>query len=202
MSELPEVKRFEFSDDEDLLFESDDGYWCAYAHYESLRYRQDAQEKESSKLLNLAGRSLMKAIEEIAELGQRLEESEKELERERMRLLACGVVALANTRESAAKQRKMMPEYWSASCGDVCNAIDREMDLRERLEESEKDAKKWRAVSEEMRRAIGDHYAPDYCYATGPMTGDAIRDLVECPACSAISMYEAAIAAEGAGGKL
>lgn len=33
-------------------------------------------------------------------------------------------------------------------------------------------------------RAIGDHFPPDDCYATGPLTGSVLRDLVECPACS------------------
>lgn len=46
----------------------------------------------------------------------------------------------------------------------------------------------------EARRAIGDHFAPNDCYATGPLTGDPIRDLVQCPACSAIAMYDDAIA--------
>lgn len=32
-------------------------------------------------------------------------------------------------------------------------------------------------------RANGPHFAPDDCYATGPLTGDPIRDLVECPGC-------------------
>ena len=50
------------------------------------------------------------------------------------------------------------------------------------------------AALHEGRRAIGDHFAPDDCYATGPMTGDPIRDLVQCPACSFIAAYEAAIA--------
>jgi hypothetical protein len=49
-------------------------------------------------------------------------------------------------------------------------------------------------VLEEGRRAIGDHYAPSDCYATGPMTGDPIRDLVQCPACSFIGMYESVMA--------
>ena len=47
---------------------------------------------------------------------------------------------------------------------------------------------------EEGRRAIGDHFAPSDCYATGPLTGDPIRDLAECPACSFIAKYDAAIA--------
>jgi hypothetical protein len=53
-----------------------------------------------------------------------------ELERERMRLAACGVVALSNTPESAAKQRDMHPVYMSASCHDVMGAVDREMQHR------------------------------------------------------------------------
>lgn len=46
----------------------------------------------------------------------------------------------------------------------------------------------------EGRRAIGEHYRPNDCYATGPMTGDPIRDLVECPACSFIALFEDIIA--------
>lgn len=37
-------------------------------------------------------------------------------------------------------------------------------------------------------RAIGDHNAPGDCYATGPMTGDPIADLIECPACTYIAV--------------
>jgi len=46
----------------------------------------------------------------------------------------------------------------------------------------------------EGRRAIGDHHAPNDCYATGPVTGDSFRDLMECPACAFIAKYDAAIA--------
>ena len=54
------------------------------------------------------------------------------------------------------------------------------------------------AALEEGRRAIGEHLAPYDCYATGPVTGDAFRDLVQCPACSFIAMHDDAIAkAEG-----
>jgi hypothetical protein len=45
----------------------------------------------------------------------------------------------------------------------------------------------------EGRRAIGEHFAPNDCYATGPLTGDSYRDLVECPACSFIKMHDAAL---------
>jgi hypothetical protein len=48
------------------------------------------------------------------------------------------------------------------------------------------------------RRAIGEHYAPDECYIIGPLTGNDYIDLVQCPACQFIHMYDAVIAkAEG-----
>lgn len=48
----------------------------------------------------------------------------------------------------------------------------------------------------EGRRAIGDHFAPHDCYATGPLTGNAFRDLVQCPACSFIAMHDAVISTQ------
>lgn len=59
----------------------------------------------------------------------------KELEIERMRVVACGVAAMANTRQSAQMQRcsKDSP-YYCASVGDVHAASDREMQHREDLE--------------------------------------------------------------------
>ena len=53
-----------------------------------------------------------------------------ELERERMRLAACGVVAMADTPESAARARDMREEYRSASCDDVARRVDECMALR------------------------------------------------------------------------
>ena len=43
-------------------------------------------------------------------------------------------------------------------------------------------------------RAIGDHFAPNDCYVTGPVTGDLFRDLVQCPACSFLAMAEPILA--------
>lgn len=59
-----------------------------------------------------------------------IERMRTELERERIRLAACGVVAGANTSESAAKARSMLKDYRSASCDDIAAAVDREMALR------------------------------------------------------------------------
>jgi regulator of replication initiation timing len=57
-----------------------------------------------------------------------------ENEKLRMQLAGCGVAAMCNTKESANKQRigKENP-YYSASYQDVCDAVDREMKLRERI---------------------------------------------------------------------
>lgn len=47
------------------------------------------------------------------------------------------------------------------------------------------------AALKEARRAIGDHIAPEHCYATGPATGSPAMDYLQCPACSAIALYDA-----------
>ena len=64
-----------------------------------------------------------------------------ELERERMRLAACGVVALADTVESAEWAREMHDDYKSASCGDVARRVDECIALR-----TERDALKAQLV--------------------------------------------------------
>lgn len=60
------------------------------------------------------------------------EKQEQEIETLRMQLSACGVAALANTRETAAAQRVGREHpYWSDSYQLVIDAVDREMRLRE-----------------------------------------------------------------------
>jgi hypothetical protein len=56
-----------------------------------------------------------------------------ELETERMRVTACGVVAMANTPETAARAREMHQDYWCASVADVARMVDSEMALRARV---------------------------------------------------------------------
>jgi hypothetical protein len=71
-------------------------------------------------------------------------------------------------------------------CGIAHKALLKERDaLAARLKVAEE-------ALREGRRAIGDHFAPNDCYATGPATSDPYRDLVECPACSFIAMYDRA----------
>ena len=57
-----------------------------------------------------------------------------EIENLRMQLVACAVAANANTHECAAKMRDIHDDYKSASWQSVCDAVDREMALREQCE--------------------------------------------------------------------
>jgi predicted nucleic acid-binding Zn-ribbon protein len=56
----------------------------------------------------------------------------KEVEAERMRLVACGVAAMQNTPELVKERIGPEHPYYSASYGDVCRAVDREIALRQR----------------------------------------------------------------------
>lgn len=40
-------------------------------------------------------------------------------------------------------------------------------------------------LRKQLIRVVGDHNPPRDCYATGPMTGNEIEDLVSCPSCEA-----------------
>lgn len=74
------------------------------------------------------------AIELARRLESERDEARAALETERMRLAACGVVALADTPESAKEARDMLPEYRSASLRDVERRVDECMRLRDALE--------------------------------------------------------------------
>lgn len=58
-----------------------------------------------------------------------------EIERLRMQLVACGVVAMSNTAASASWARDIHPDYRCASVDDVARAVDREMAERNRADE-------------------------------------------------------------------
>ena len=77
-----------------------------------------------------------------------------ENERLRMQLTACGVVAMANTPETAAKARNMHAEYKSASCADVARAVDREMTLRAELDSTMRLLDAEQRHSESMRNKV------------------------------------------------
>jgi len=70
----------------------------------------------------------------IEPVDDRIAELEAELERERLRLAACGVVAMADTPESASKARDIHQDFWSASLDDVIRQVDALMALRLAIE--------------------------------------------------------------------
>ncbi len=74
----------------------------------------------------------------VLELEDFIETLNKEIETLNLKLAACGVAAMCNTEESVATQRinKDNP-FWSASYGDVCGAVDREMAYRDTLNKIE-----------------------------------------------------------------
>ena len=108
--------------------------------------------------------------------ADRVMQLEAELETERMRLAACGVVALANTPESAAKARYMLPEYYSGSCEDVAQSVDREMALRDRAEQLEADRENLLQLLESASEVIG-RFVSDEGWAQSDMDMPARRPL-------------------------
>jgi len=81
---------------------------------------------------SLTGINLCAAFEtKCRNLERQRNEALAALEREQIRLAACGVVALSDTPDSAAAARKMHPDYESASCNDVKRRVDECIALRQ-----------------------------------------------------------------------
>ena len=79
-------------------------------------------------------RALTAMYQRVDVITRERDEAIAELETERLRLAACGVVAMANTPESAARVRDILPVHFSASLHSVMGAVDREMELRAEVE--------------------------------------------------------------------
>lgn len=86
-----------------------------------------------------------------------IERLRAELERERMRLVACSVAAIQNTRKSARDRITSESWAWSASYGDICRAVDREITERERAERAEAERDTLAAI---VRAADAMHMSP------------------------------------------
>jgi hypothetical protein len=89
---------------------------------------------------------------------------EAELSRERMRLAACGVVALADTSESAAKAREMHADYRSASCDDVARRVDECISLRAELAQARAECERLRADAERYLWLYSKYEGADFRY--------------------------------------
>lgn len=96
--------------------------------------RLEAAEKERDDV----AQQLVQSEQGKRKISEECDELRAELETERMRLAACGVVALANTPDSAKRARDMRSEYWSASCEDVARMVDQNIELRAKITEMEK----------------------------------------------------------------
>ena len=79
-----------------------------------------------------------------------------ELETERIRLAACGVAALANTFETVKQRIDKDNPYYSASYGDVCSAVDREIAYRSANEELRRDYETAQTEIKEMNEWVND----------------------------------------------
>jgi hypothetical protein len=91
-----------------------------------------SQAEFADKILEI--RKLRQRVDELeAKLGGGTME-ENELETERLRLAACGVAAMSNTKFTVLTRITDESPYYSASYGDVCRAVDREIRYREALE--------------------------------------------------------------------
>jgi hypothetical protein len=88
---------------------------------------------------NMDGKCPAGAVAALGLCINEIEHLRAELETERARLAACGVVAMSNTPESAVAARQIHPEYRSASCDDVAQAVDREIALRAELAEARRE---------------------------------------------------------------
>jgi len=103
---------------------------------EVLLMDEEKEEKEKDTQANHI-EDINKGVAHEAARSREVAELRAELERERIRLAACGVVAKADTPESAKKARDMHPDYHSASLDDVISMVDALMAERARQARSQ-----------------------------------------------------------------
>ncbi|HLV16000.1 MAG TPA: hypothetical protein VKY70_00865 [Pseudomonas sp.] len=113
-------------------------------YYSSCEPPEAKHQPDAFEIARHSKRLVEQLREELSAATAERDQLRAEAERLRMQLAACGVVALANTPESAAKARDMHPDYMSASCQDVMRVVDREMALRAEVEALRKDAERYR----------------------------------------------------------
>ena len=100
----------------------------------------------------------------LSAINRAIAEKDAELERERMCHAACGVIAMSNTPESLAKNREMLPEYLSGSVQDCIKAAEREILLRQQLEQARADSERldWLGESDVQLILRGRNFDEDF----------------------------------------
>lgn len=103
----------------------------------------------------------------VLELIAEVEKIRDELDFERLRLASCGVVAMQNTKDS--RKDRIAPDHrcYSSSYGDVCRAVDAEIDLRQQRDELLASLKEARELVEDWGA-----YAPAYMQEKHDLEGD------------------------------
>ena len=97
-----------------------------------------------------------------APLVAEVERLKADLEQTRVQLACCGVAAMQNTEESKANRVERGAYGWSASYGDVCRMVDREIEMRAenaRLKDDYQNACK--TVAEMHAAAVGQIVGPN-----------------------------------------
>jgi len=145
------------------------------------------------KLLSVTGQAILpeeKGYFLMQEMSAMLRQQAEQIETERMKLVACGVVAMADTPDSARIAREMHTDYRSASLDDVIRRVDECMALRsevqalkadaERLDllESTFFAKRWNGVLDSGSRTTWC-IVPGYQHSTHSMVGHTFRAAID-----------------------
>ena len=119
------------------------------------------------------------------EAAAMIRQQAEQIETERMRLVACGVVAMADTPGSAKLARIMHADYRSASFDDVIRRVDECMALRVERDALKADAERYRIVLSLAYVGIAPHPKPHEVWClrlpnpTGCTTLDAAIDAMK-----------------------
>lgn len=102
---------------------------------------------------------------------------------------------IANESREACRQSALMLEQQIS----VYGALDMYAQIEGLTKRAEQMEKTYKLLVEALNIAKKElvHDVPGYCYATGPMTGDMMADLVICPGCAAIKQIDEALKAAG-----
>jgi len=85
-----------------------------------------------------------------------LAETKDQLETERIRLAACGVIAMADTENSRDTARDMLPIYRSGSLSDVIRRVDECIELRKQRDEWEAENAKLQSIVDKQNVLIAE----------------------------------------------
>ena len=108
--------------------------------------------------------------------------------------------------ELAAEASSFLGSQWASVITDLISDIEELETLRQAAVTASgivnEENNRLRSENEALRAALRQakialyHEVPSGCWATGPMTGDMITDLVECPGCKVIAAADALLIPE------